>query len=523
MDTSSEDVMFQMESDMARSMEPDENEEKVDVMMSVLLKWLSSMVDLEADQLPLLEDVFKLLVGCFDRLLLTTNQTKYAQWALFYVCSMKEDFTMRLFEHLFDIVQNPKFPPQQRQRACMYIASLSSRATYVKETTTQQVLEYMCSWMTKYIELQGDLGKPDLSTHMLFYAMFHGVCYILRNVHESIFDVVSAKHTIQALGIVVIARCSLNPLKICAPALVSSFIEVMAKYGVSFTNVLQQNERLVIPTKDVWGPSSVLTDFFPFDPYLLRRSSAFLLPFYHYTERYQKFSKGDALESGYATEGETEMDMDLRGHHGGVDQPEGDMDGEDAHTTESMMAMMDFGRGSMPLQLTNHHSNAMQSSSGSVQQNGLFGSFDEKSSLSSGGHGSNGFQQANGSFSSNQPTFGNPFGGPLISPATATSSLSGFGSFGNGFVSQSPLRGPSPATDPGSFSLVGSLEPRRNTQAKRNRDENWMPSTPLSVAAFQPTGRPSPSPLPSTSPAASSSHAWGTPLVSSSTSNPADH
>lgn len=512
MEMSSEDVMFQMESDASRQVEPDENEEKVDVMLSVLLKWLSALTELEADQMPLLDDVFKLLVGSFDRLLLTTNQTKYAQWALFYVCSMKEEFVTRLFEHLFDIVQNPKYPPQQRQRACMYIASLSSRATYVKETTSQLVLDYMCSWMTKYIELQGETGKPDLHTHMLFYAMFHGIAYILRNVHESLFDVVSAKHTIQALGILVIVRSSLNPLKICSPALVHSFVDIMSKYGISFTNILQQNERLIVPTKDVFGPNSTLTDFFPYDPYLLRRSSAFLLPLYHYPEKYHKSRKNDALD-GYATEGETEMDMDLSAPHGRL--PDGEGDDEDTHTTETMMAMMDFGRGSMPLQLHN----GKDQNDGS-QQNDLFGSFDEKSSLSSGGHGSTSFGQASGSFNINPPTFGHAFGAPLVSPAT---SVSGFGSVSpsNGFISHSPMRGPSPSTDPGAFS-VGSLEPRRNIQPKRVRDDSWAPSTPLSAAAFQPAVRASPAM--SASPAASSSQNWGSsPLVSSSTSTLSEH
>jgi hypothetical protein len=514
--TSSEGFMFQMEADQSfnKQSEPDENEEKVDVMLHVLLGWCRDCLsDLDAEQLPLLEDVFKILVGIFDRLLLTTNQTKYAQWALFYVCSLKEDLVTRLFEHMFDIVQNPKFPPQQRQRACMYIASMTSRASYVKESTTQMVLNYMCQWMTQYIELQGDLGRPDLSTHVLFYAMFHGIAYILRNVHESLFDRPSAKHTIQELGILMIVRSGLNPLKICSPALVHSFVDVMNRYGISFTNVLQHNEKLVIPTKDVFGPNSALTAFFPFDPYLLRRSSVLFMPFYHYPEQYNKshMMGNSSFESGYATEGETEMDMDLTGDQDDLLRPEDGMDDEDARTTETMMVMMDFGRGSMPVA---SNSNKMQGllqqqsragDGGSDKDTQLFGSYDEKSSISSGGHGSNSFSQ-NGSFLTSQPSFGHAFGAPIASP----------GPNSNSFLSHSPLRGTSPATDPG-YSLAGSLEPRR-TFSKRARDESWAPSTPVSAALFSPTATRT-SPFVSISPSASTSSAWGgSPIVFSSTS-----
>ena len=621
--TSSEDgVMFQFESDGTSSssimgpksggvVEQDESEEKVDVMLSHLLKWMSelsgkslsanlsslsasssslavsSSIDVDdvsstssttvatpthrshhraaaaaavggavivgvtvtsvaADAAQLPEEVFKILLGVFDRLLLTTNQTKYAQWSLFYVCRLREDFNSRLFEHLFDIVQNVKYPPQQRQRACMYIASLASRASFIKESTTQMVLNYMCNWMTQYVELQGDSGRPDLTTHVLFYAMFHAISYILKNVHDTLFDCPSAKLTIQELGINMIVRSPLNPLKVCSPALVQSFIEVMSKYGISFTNVIQHNEKLVLPARDMFGANSPLTDFFPFDPYLLKRSSAYLLPYYHFPEQQQHHKhRGDPFESGYATEGETEMDMDLRGHHD--DHDVNGMDDEDTHTTESMMAMMDFGRGSMPsgaalstnatsgrMQISNVGGvhNALSSSGDALNAStGLFGSFDEKSSLSSG-HGSNSFTQGGGfligglgannnaaasstSSSLHQPSFGHSFGVPFSSTATSATST-------NSFISHSPLRGASPSAvslnnlNTGSSEFaVGSLEARR-TPSKRSRDENWAPSTPISAALFNHSAtRPMNSFAIASSPSpTTSSSAWGSSPVS---------
>lgn len=487
--------MFHFESDptAAKMYEMDEQEDKIDTMLFDVLNWLYSLAPTGMDDMnrvEVLNDTFSILIGAYDRILLTTTHTKYAQWALFYICSLHEEFTLRLFDHLFNIVQNEKYPPQQRQRACMYIASHTSRAKYVPESMTQNVLNYMCNWMTMYIQLQGDAAAPDVSTHVLFYALFHGVAYILRLQHQTLFDRPSAKHTIQELGIPAIVNSALNPLKVCSPALVASFVDIMAQYGVYFTNTLQQNEKLVLPARDVFGPNSLLTDFFPFDPYLLRRSSTHLLPLYYFPEQDGKLNpRTNTFESGYATEGETELDMDLR-----PDRPQhDDMDEEDAHTTESMLAMMDFGRGSVPLGHSKKSSNS----------EGLFGSFDEKSSVSSGQASS---LSASGAFPSQQG-FGIAFGVPCASPASA------------GFMSASPLRAPSPATDPGFFS--GSFEPRRSS-SKRARDENWAPSTPLSATAFTPSNNKPSNPFsvgisPSTSNISSSS--WGGTSVTNNSDN----
>lgn len=492
--------MFHFEADTTtatpiKTVEMDENEEKVDMMLFTLLKWMSSLSELGPEDLErreMLGDVFTVLLGVYDRLLLTTTHTKYAQWPLFYICSLQEEFTMRLFDHLFNIVQNEKYPPQQRQRACMYIASHTSRATYVPESMTQQVLNYMCNWMSMYIDLQGDTAAPDASTHVLFYALFHGVAYILRLQHHTLFDRPAAKHTIQELHIPKIVNSALNPLKVCSSALVGPFVDVMSQYGVLFTNTLLQNERLVLPARDMFGPLSLLTDFFPFDPYLLRQSSAFLLPFYHFPEQSGKLNiRTNTFESGYATEGETELDMYLRPDHSEHDE----MDEDDAHTTESMLAMMDFGRGSVQTK-TPKKPDANE---------GVFGSFDDKSSISSG-QGSS-FSQASGNFNPPQQGFGMAFGVACASPATNGS-----------FMSASPLRGPSPATDPGF--LVGSLEPRRSS-SKRARDDNWAPSTPLSAAIFTPTASKAPNPFSVSISPSTTASAWGAPIVSTST--PSEH
>lgn len=484
----SSEEMFHFEADPSavhpKHFEMDEQEDKIDTMLCDVLNWLVSLAPTgveEMARLDVLNDTFNILVGAYDRLLLTTTQTKYAQWTLFYICSLQEEYSMRLFDHLFNIVSNPRYPPQQRQRACMYIASHAARAKYIPTSMAQSVLEYMCSWMTEYITLavtdasngSGSVA-PDASTHVLFYALFHGLAYILRLQHQNLFEDTAAKLTIEELGIPAIVESGFNPLKVCSSALVASFVEIMAQYGVYFTKTLQENEKLVLPARDVFGPLSLLTDFFPYDPYLLRRSSAFLLPLYIFPEQQGKLNpQTNTFETGYATEGETELDMDLR-----PDREHEDMDEDDAHTTESMLAMMDFGR---PAPVKKTSSN-----------DGLFGSFDEKSSISSG-QGSS-YSQASGTFP--QQGFGMAFGVPCASPASS-------------YMSASPLRGPSPATDPGFF--PGSFEPRRSG-SKRARDDNWQPSTPLSTAIFTPTASKPSNPFsigvsPSTSSVSPSS--WG--------------
>lgn len=320
---------FDTNTDFQISNMDESNEEllKIDSMIDNFLSWLS-LNNLSYNEMNMA------MLNVLNKVLLLTNNTRHAQWGLFYFCQINQEFVPLLLEHLFVIMCDINQSIPIRQRSCMYISSLISRASYISETIIQTALNNLSTWMVDYIDLQQNDVAPDASTHTIFYAIFHGICYILKYTHQKIFDSPNAKQTIQALGLIKIVRSSLNPLKVCSPKLKRAFLNVMGTYGIQFVNVLQHNEKIMLPSKNIFGPNGILSDFFPFDPYFLPKTASHFIYIYH-----DPVFKKNSLESGYLTEGETEMDLDYIFPH--INH---DLDHEDTHTTEGMMALMDFGR-----------------------------------------------------------------------------------------------------------------------------------------------------------------------------------
>lgn len=71
----------------------------------------------------------------------------------------------------------------------------------------------------------------------------------------------------------------LNPLRVCQPAVVQKFAAITRKYQLAYCySVIEHNSRNIMPViylddkGCVSTKSCILDSFFPFDPYLLKRS-----------------------------------------------------------------------------------------------------------------------------------------------------------------------------------------------------------------------------------------------------------
>lgn len=81
--------------------------------------------------------------------------------------------------------------------------------------------------------------------------------------------------------------CRLNPLRFCQAAVLQNFAAVTRTYQLAYCyTIIEHNSRKVIPTiyhneKGVEIISNNMLDaFFPFDPYLLKKSGLKIQPFY---------------------------------------------------------------------------------------------------------------------------------------------------------------------------------------------------------------------------------------------------
>jgi len=78
-----------------------------------------------------------------------------------------------------------------------------------------------------------------------------------------------------------ITESKFNPLKFCLPTIVREFARICAELGWSdYSDLLKNNEKLVLATKSSFGGSNQLEMFFPFDPYLLKHSAKYITDLY---------------------------------------------------------------------------------------------------------------------------------------------------------------------------------------------------------------------------------------------------
>ncbi|CAL1605100.1 unnamed protein product [Knipowitschia caucasica] len=97
---------------------------------------------------------------------------------------------------------------------------------------------------------------------------------------------------LQSLNLERMVLCRLNPLKVCLPTVTHMFAAIMRRYQVVFCySVIEKNSRHMVPmVRSSTGGDRVLSNtnpldcFFPYDPYLLKRSGQLIQPLYQVWE-----------------------------------------------------------------------------------------------------------------------------------------------------------------------------------------------------------------------------------------------
>uniref|UniRef100_A0A8C8C994 RRN3 homolog, RNA polymerase I transcription factor n=1 Tax=Oncorhynchus tshawytscha TaxID=74940 RepID=A0A8C8C994_ONCTS len=248
--------------------------ERLDTLMVVLLAFIKDMchvngcLDVERTK-----DLYKDLVCVFDKLILPTHASCHVQYALFYLCSFRLALAEAFLEHLWRLLQSPSHPAVLRQSAAGYMGSFLARANFL---TVRACLDLLVPWLHLYIDSQdsGSRAYCDITLHGPFYNACQAVFYTLIFRHRSILEGNMKKGLayLQSLNLERIVMCQLNPLKVCLPAVTNMFAAITRKY------------QLV---------------FFPFDPYVLKRSSKLIEPLYQVWEEPADTECSDADEDDF--------------------------------------------------------------------------------------------------------------------------------------------------------------------------------------------------------------------------------
>ncbi|XP_054463171.1 RNA polymerase I-specific transcription initiation factor RRN3 [Anoplopoma fimbria] len=272
--------------------------DRLDTLMVVLMSYIKDVCHVGGSlHVERTKDLYRDLLTVFDKLILPTHASCHVQYTLFYLCSFRVALAEAFLDHLWKILQNPSQPAVLRQAAAGYLGSFLARAKFIPVLTVRACLDLLLSWIHRYIDSQDSSGRQaccDISLHGPFYTACQAVFYTLIFRHRAMLEGHMKKglEYLQSLNLERVVMCQLNPLKVCLPSVTNMFASITRTYQVVFCyTIIERNNRHVLPVvRNSAGGDSVTTNtnpldsFFPFDPYLLKRSVQLIEPLYQVWE-----------------------------------------------------------------------------------------------------------------------------------------------------------------------------------------------------------------------------------------------
>lgn len=229
------------------------------------------------------------LTSVFEKIILPTHACYHVQFLIFYFISFKNSLAYSFLKLLWRKVINVTGPPVIRQASVSYIASLLSRAKFIPISILMEFLTTISSWVHSYISNQ-DAADVNYScrVHGVFYSTCQALFYLIAFRHRDLVNHNRGLKFLQGLNLAKIVTCRLNPLRVCLPPVVSNFAAVTRHYQLVYCySIIEHNARNNLPRvyRDSTGAATTteqvyLDTFFPFDPYMLHRSSKLIVSLY---------------------------------------------------------------------------------------------------------------------------------------------------------------------------------------------------------------------------------------------------
>ncbi|GFT53087.1 RNA polymerase I-specific transcription initiation factor RRN3 [Trichonephila clavipes] len=235
--------------------------------------------------------VYKEILTIFDKIILPTQGSCHVQYLLFYICGLKQELSIGFLDFLWKKVQNPNVAPVLRQICAFYIGSFLSRAKSVNMSIVTGCSDLMCNWIHRYIEAH---TSQDVEFHGTFHSVCQTVFYVFAFRHKELLEMKEGLKYLQSLNFDRIISCRLNPLRFCDSNVVQNFASIARKNQIAYVYpVIEKNARNLFycqsNTREHCAGAMIPT-FFPFDPYLLKRSKYWIDPQYRI---YNHTSKDD--------------------------------------------------------------------------------------------------------------------------------------------------------------------------------------------------------------------------------------
>ncbi|EGZ20934.1 hypothetical protein PHYSODRAFT_328981 [Phytophthora sojae] len=304
--------------------------------------------------------IFKYLLKVFEHSILNTHRSKYPQFLLFYVCRMDPQFQDIFISQLLTTSLDPHTPPTTRQSCGAYLASFLARAKYISVAYLQKALYQLLKWLHDQMDIydaaheeldqdetrEGESAAekeerllerrergeapPAAFQESIYISSLQIVCYMMcfRGLEIATMDDGAGYESLRSLGWerLLVTSAGYCPLAYCQQTVATEFLNLVEAFDLVSEECLERVDQAIgtvstlskstksmerskkptagsAPASTLLGQRQPLETFFPFDPYLLRRSFRYIGPSYLYWKHADPTSSEncDKLESVKAT------------------------------------------------------------------------------------------------------------------------------------------------------------------------------------------------------------------------------
>lgn len=353
----------------------DEAADTLDALMELALAHIDVRVD--KGETP---HVRRALMHAFSATLLPAPRSKFVQFLLFHLCSRDPESCRVLSEFLLEKLTDVREPASLRLAAAAYFASFTARAKFLTPEFICNLLRRLGDWCIAHVKQRTTPRSAALSgmaektknglpaapnqTLAVFDSACQAMMYVLCYRAEDILRVEGAPAAaLRSLPLLEILYSHLRPLYTCLPSVVTEFLHRAVSASMDgFTDVLlsehleriEKGEDIDISTlaplsrqnSMEFTSMQVATNsrnrfplrmFFPFDPYLLRRSAVLM--------RLDSTYVFWTVSSGERNTNESDEDEDEEGDEDDMNlSSSDDSDDDDGMETVSKSSMSDQAR-----------------------------------------------------------------------------------------------------------------------------------------------------------------------------------
>ena len=284
------------------------NVEKLDIVLDILFEYYTTLFDNPDTQ----DSAIEALISHFTNVVLPTYRSRHTQFLLFHF-AQSQPFLIDVFIGILTKNAFDRTPAAIiRQSSAAYLASFISRGVHVPTNIVRDVFEYLGDLLSELrAEHTPTCRGPDARRYSTYYALMQALIYIFcfrwpdlvvspdddispspLALHRDDDDSSGVTPTFLP-GIKDILFNNifspLNPLRVCAPSIVSEFARIARHSGVVYVyHLLETNKRVrlvhYVPMDQRETALSGKKDedwqrldaYFPFDPYKLPKSKRWI-------------------------------------------------------------------------------------------------------------------------------------------------------------------------------------------------------------------------------------------------------